>query len=109
MRLESLRPAPASALISEYVPECATPDWRDVTFENALNMATGVYDEPGFEADEDSQGRRAILPVTRHHAQRIEFACRHFIAKANPARAGCIAPRYLCARYGHARRMRAGT
>ncbi len=43
-------------LIKDYVPEAAgaAGDWSAVTFENTLDMATGNYDQSGFEADEAS-------------------------------------------------------
>ncbi len=44
-------------LIKDYVPEYAlgAGDWEKVTFENALDMATGNYFSTGFMEDDNSQ------------------------------------------------------
>ena len=41
-------------LIKDYVPEYADSPgkWTDVTFKNTIDIATGNYNLPGFEADE---------------------------------------------------------
>ena len=83
MRLEKLWPGARSALISDYVPECATDDWKGVTFENALDMTTGVYDSATFEADENSDATNAFFNAETH-AGKIGFACRHYHRKARP-------------------------
>ncbi len=83
MRLEQLWPGARSALIADYVPECATPDWTGVTFENVLNMTSGVYGDPGFEVDENSEANREFFNHD-DHAGKIRFACTHFHRKAQP-------------------------
>jgi CubicO group peptidase (beta-lactamase class C family) len=83
MRLELLSPGARRALISDYVPECAARDWHGVSFENALDMATGVYREAGYEVDEDAD---EVIPFYNYetHRQRIDFACRHYQRQAAP-------------------------
>jgi len=83
MRLEKLWPGASSALIADYVPPCATDDWKDVTFEDALDMTTGVYDSPSFEADENSDDTDAFFNAETH-ALKIDFACRHYHHKSAP-------------------------
>jgi len=83
MRLEKLWPGARSALIKDYVPACTTPDWDGVTFENALNMTTGVYGDPGFEVDEDSEANRDFFNADTH-AGKIAFACTHYHKRAAP-------------------------
>ncbi len=48
--------AVASLKIKDYLPETATSrgDWKQVTFNNVLDMATGNYDSASYLADEDS-------------------------------------------------------
>ncbi|MBV9044594.1 MAG: serine hydrolase [Alphaproteobacteria bacterium] len=83
MRLEKLWPGARTALIADYVPACNTPDWQGVTFENALNMMTGVYGSPDYEVDEDSAEYGAFFNVTTH-ADKIAFACTHYHRKSPP-------------------------
>jgi hypothetical protein len=83
MRLEELWPGARSALISDYVTECATDDWKGVTFEDALDMTTGVFGDPGFEVDENSAANGAFFRASTH-ADKIAFACRHYHRQAPP-------------------------
>ena len=87
MRLEQLWSGARSALIADYVPECATDDWKGVTFENALDMTTGVFDSSAFEADENS-GDTGVFFRAETHREKIEFACRHYRRKAAPGAVG---------------------
>jgi hypothetical protein len=83
MRLEKLWPGARTALIADYVPECATPDWAGVTFEDVLNLTSGVYGDPGFEVDENSEANREFFNADTH-AEKIRFACRHYHRRAPP-------------------------
>ena len=83
MRLEKLWPGARAALIADYVPACATDDWKGVTFEDALDMTTGVYGDPGFEVDENSNANGAFFRA-RTHAEKIAFACQHYHRQAPP-------------------------
>ncbi len=52
MRMEMLLPGTASRRLATLIPDCA--DWREVTLEHALDMATGRYDSTTSEADENA-------------------------------------------------------
>jgi hypothetical protein len=83
MRLEKLWPGARTALIADYVPECATPDWAGVTFENVLNMTSGVFGDRGYEVDEGSSATDNFFN-SDDHAGKIRFACRHYKRRAEP-------------------------
>jgi len=83
MRLEQLWPGARTALIADYVPECATPDWAGVTFEDVLNMTSGVFGDPGFEVDENSEANNTFFNRNDHKGK-IEFSCTHYHRKAPP-------------------------
>ena len=83
MRLERLYPGVSGRSIASLVNDCDQPKWRDVTIENALDMATGNFESAGFEVDEDSAPHEAFVFADRH-ADKIEFACNHFPRKADP-------------------------
>jgi hypothetical protein len=75
MRAEKLYPGVAAEMIEDYVPECGE-EWRGVTFEHVLDMATGKYDSAVPFADEDG----AILAdffVAEDHATKIHAACNY--------------------------------
>jgi hypothetical protein len=83
MRLEQLYPGVSERSIASLVDECDQPKWRDVTIEDALDMATGNFASADFEVDEDSAAHEAFVFADRH-ADKIEFACNHFPRKAEP-------------------------
>jgi len=84
MRLSKLYPKVMGQKIAGFVPECvASGNWNDVTFANALDMATGNYNSSLTEADEFSADMsQFFLPLT--HADKIAFACNHFPRKSPP-------------------------
>lgn len=84
MRLEVLYPGAKDALIADYVPACRRR-WDDVTFEDALDMATGRYEDDGFEADEAGPRMRDFF-LTTTHAQKIDMACNMFPRRSAPGR-----------------------
>ena len=70
--------------IADYVPACAKAGtWGNVTFADALNMATGHYISSADQADEDSPGITPFF-LADTHAGRIHFACTHYPLKARP-------------------------
>ncbi len=76
MRLaQKYDPAIPSFLIKDFVPEyAASPgDWESVTFNNALDMATGNYVSPGFMTDDNSQKMGEFFGA-QPYAERIEAA-----------------------------------
>jgi len=83
MRMEKRHPGIASQSVSSLVPECAAEQWGDVSLENLLDMATGSYNENGYEVDEDSVPHVEFLEEDLH-ANRIDFACNHFARRVDP-------------------------
>ncbi len=81
MRLALLYPGVMQESVAGHVPACAA--WTNVSFGDALNMATGHYNSPADQADE---GAPDILPffLDETHAGRIAFACTHYPAKSPP-------------------------
>jgi hypothetical protein len=85
MRLEKLYPGSRYALIAEYVPECRNSgNWRDVTFEHALNMVTGNFNSPLEHADEDSELTETLFFGRSSHSDKISFSCNAWLRKAKP-------------------------
>ena len=71
-------------LIRRYVPEyIAGGDWRNVTFGNAADMATGNYISAGNQTDEDSSQELAFLTVETYK-ERITDAFAPFPHHAAP-------------------------
>jgi Beta-lactamase len=74
MRLERLYPGARQARIADYVPQCTAERWGDVTFEQALDMATGNYTSDVYDADESAPQLWDFMLVETH-ADKIERAC----------------------------------
>lgn len=83
MRLEKLHPGAMQSLISDHVPACTGARWRGVTFADALNMATGVYNSDGHEVDEQSADMRSFF-LAASHAEKIKTACTAFDRQQEP-------------------------
>ena len=83
MRMQKRHPGAAAITVSSLVPECPPDRWGDVTLENALDMATGNFEEKGWDVDEDSAAHTLFLDDDKH-ASKIEFACGHFTRRAEP-------------------------
>lgn len=84
MQLEARYPGAREALISEYVPECAaTGDWSGVTFEHALDMATGRYLSTEPDADE-SAAVEADFFLVGTHAEKARLACSRYPRREAP-------------------------
>ena len=69
--------------ISDYVPECSSKKWRGVTFENALDMATGQYKYKSYYSEDwylEQEGYFRNLT----HKDRIKSACNFFKKQTNP-------------------------
>jgi hypothetical protein len=82
MRLEQKYPGAKNNVISQHVPECASDgDWSDVTFGNAVDMATGNYTSPLFQVDEGNFGAFANSLT---HADKIDFACTEYARRITP-------------------------
>ena len=63
-------------LIKDYVPESALAvgDWTSVTFENALDMATGNYDRIGYQEDEEGSTMISFLDESETLGDKIKAA-----------------------------------
>ncbi|WP_417495339.1 serine hydrolase [Maricaulis sp.] len=83
MRLEQLYPGARQALIADYVPQCTAERWGDVTFEQALDMATGNYTSDVYDLDEASAPTWDFLTVETH-AEKLERACGMHPRRAEP-------------------------
>jgi hypothetical protein len=83
MRLEQLYPGVSRRSIASLVAECDQPKWRDVTIEDALDMATGNFISAEPELDEYSSAHEDFVFADRH-SEKVEFACNHFPRKAEP-------------------------
>jgi CubicO group peptidase (beta-lactamase class C family) len=84
MRAEALHPGARNMLVTDYVTECREAGgWDGVTFENLLDMASGHYDSPKSEADEDASNTGRFFIATTH-AEKIQFACTHYPRKDPP-------------------------
>ena len=86
MRLEQLHPGAMDALVVDYVPACAEQgSWNDVTFADALNMATGHYGSAAPDADEDASVDQEFF-VTTSHARKLALACGQFPRRTAPGK-----------------------
>ncbi|MFZ5879871.1 MAG: hypothetical protein ACOY0R_10920, partial [Chloroflexota bacterium] len=65
----------ANMLIKDYVPEYADSagDWENVTFNHALDMATGNYESPGYMTDDESE-KMGVFFGAQPYAERIRAA-----------------------------------
>jgi len=78
MRLEKLYPGVMQENISDYVPVCAASErWNGVTFENALDMATGHYISVEPEADENAAIDQDFFLV-EGQSEKISLACTQY-------------------------------
>jgi len=83
MRLEKLYPGFSRATIGLLIDACDAEMWRDVTIENALDMATGNFRSRALNEDENSRPHDRFV-FSRSHRDKLEFACRFFRRKAEP-------------------------
>jgi hypothetical protein len=84
MRLSQLYPETAAQHIAPLVPQCQAPGtWSDVTFANALDMATGNYNSSLSQADENSPDMSVFL-ASETHDGKIAFSCGHYPRKSPP-------------------------
>ena len=86
MRLEKQYPGVMQERISDHVPACAASGtWDGVTFENALDMATGHYQSIEPEADENAAVDQDFFLV-EGHSEKIELACSQYPYRAGPGK-----------------------
>ena len=89
---EAVAPGARSALISDYVPECATArlerrDVRKRPRHDHRRLRPSRASRPTR-----TQRHRPFFRAERH-ADKIAFACGHYHAKPSPARSGSTTPR----------------
>ena len=85
MRLGALEgPGLYQALITDHVPEQTMgEDWSGVTFDHAIDMATGHFADPYYLRDEDTDVERRFLNAESDQ-DKIRFAFEAFPKKAAP-------------------------
>ncbi len=83
MRMEQKFPGAAKTPIAEVLEQCDFKEWRDVTVENALDMATGNYRSKKPDIDEDSESSRQFI-FSDMHDEKMQFACERYGRKAKP-------------------------
>ncbi|MBJ6981865.1 choice-of-anchor D domain-containing protein [Luteimonas sp. MC1572] len=84
MRLEASHPGTFDQIIGSHVPACAANgSWNDVTFGNALDMATGNYALAGYMSDEGATHTNGLF-LAETHAAKIGYSCSHYSRKAQP-------------------------
>ncbi len=84
MRLEKKYPGTFNQSIGAHVPACAANgNWNDVTFGNALDMATGNYALAGYMSDEDATHTNGLF-LAETHADKINYSCTYYSRKAAP-------------------------
>lgn len=81
MRLERLHPGAADARIADHLPQCA--DWGEVTFGQALDMATGRYRSPADQADENAMLSHRFF-LADGHEEKLDLACTAFPRREAP-------------------------
>lgn len=69
--------------ISTWVSGCSSSTWGDVTWEDALDMATGNYTSSGFEVDESSTAMLNGFFLTYTDSGKTSFSC-SWSRKATP-------------------------
>lgn len=82
-RLEKLYPGAGATPVAELVPECREAGWDGVTIRDAIDMATGRFDQPGPNADEDAAIDSPLF-LAEDHATRIRHACGRYPRRAEP-------------------------
>jgi len=82
MAAESRWPASRNREVADLVPECG-PGWAGVTLEHLLDMATGRYEDPGFEADENALLADEFF-LARDHATKLRAACERWPRRERP-------------------------
>lgn len=84
MRVEKKYAGTQSTLtIGSNVAKCSGSQWSNVTLLNALDMATGNYDDPGYEVDEGSLKTSNDFFLKYTYNEKATHACA-YTRKATP-------------------------
>lgn len=74
MRLEKLFSGAMEEKIADHVPACAAAGWDGITFDHALDMATGRYNSTEPDIDESAAVQDGFFLVDAHK-DKIDRAC----------------------------------
>ncbi|MEO1041615.1 MAG: serine hydrolase [Pseudomonadota bacterium] len=85
MRLEQLYPGSSDEMIADHVSACRRAGWSGITFDHALNMATGRYKKKMPDADESAAVRDGFF-LSPLHKVKIERACEVYPRRERPGR-----------------------
>lgn len=83
MRMEKIYPGIRKKFIGDLVPSCGSDIWKDVTLENALDMATGNYDTLKPFTDEGARHTNIFFSSLSHKGK-IEYSCSQYQRKSAP-------------------------
>ncbi|MFT7287602.1 MAG: hypothetical protein ACI87W_001716 [Halieaceae bacterium] len=84
MRMQQAYPELSQQTISSLVNECKTANWRNVTIENVLDMATGSFLSAVSGDDEASKAHEDFIFADEHQGK-LAFACNYFKPQTRPA------------------------
>ncbi|MDT0602266.1 serine hydrolase domain-containing protein [Thalassotalea castellviae] len=84
MRIEQLYKGKQSEMfVNQWLTDCKSSNWKDVTVEHLLDMSTGNFNSPNSHVDESSEKKlKEFFEVNTHHAF-VNFAC-NYPRKATP-------------------------
>ncbi|MDT8320182.1 MAG: hypothetical protein RQ826_06595 [Xanthomonadales bacterium] len=85
MRLQQMYPGSSRRTLASLIEACSGQKWRDVTIEDALDMATGNYDSTVMYEDEDAPGHLDFI-FADGHAEKLRLACGLFERRSEPGR-----------------------
>ncbi|MEO1657268.1 MAG: hypothetical protein AAFR65_06060 [Pseudomonadota bacterium] len=85
MRLEQLYPGSSDEMVADHVAACNRAGWSGVTFDHALNMATGRYRKKTPDADESTAVRDGFF-LSPLHDVKIKRACEVYPRRERPGR-----------------------
>jgi hypothetical protein len=83
MRLQKRYPGAKDLTIDVLIPECRTAKWSGVRIEDALDMATGNFNDAVPNADEGGSGQLEFL-YDESHYRKLKFACDEYPHRADP-------------------------
>lgn len=70
--------------VADFVPACdSNGNWDDVTYGQAIDMATGNYDLAQYMGDEGASHTSNLLQ-SLDHATKINYSCTQYARKASP-------------------------
>lgn len=84
--LEQRYPAIFEQRVSEWITQCDSEKWRDVTFAHLLNMSTGNYHAIGHAVDEGAEHSQLFFKA-KTHKQKLQYSCEQFEHQQPPGTA----------------------